>query len=168
MATRQKKPVIPAYKQAREFKVRLPPEISKRIEDEAAKEGCSQSKIIVEDLRDIPDLRSQATALDLVGDMEHMLRRYGARLTYAELTDELLFAIRAADEANTAGKISELRAAMDQVNLILRDWEQLDRHMHAAEPPHKLPAITRTLRSADEAERRFMLERAKKPSVKNK
>ena len=70
MAARKKKNRKAA---GREYKLRLPPALSKRIESDAEREGKPQSRIVIEDLESIPYLRSRAHFEDLVKDMEHTL-----------------------------------------------------------------------------------------------
>jgi predicted DNA-binding protein len=112
---------------AREYKLRLPPHLSERIEKTAKAAGKPQARIIIEELESIPDLLKKEHFEGLVDHMEQTLSRFSARGHYADITDDLLFAIRVADKANRSGNISELRAAMDRVGLILAEWEQLDR-----------------------------------------
>lgn len=110
----------------REYKLRLPPALSKRIESDAEREGKPQSRIVIEDLESIPYLRSRAHFEDLVKDMEYTLGLYSARVHTAMVTDNLLNAVKEAVKTNTAGNIGELRRHVDQLGLILREWEQFE------------------------------------------
>jgi transcriptional regulator with AAA-type ATPase domain len=110
----------------REYKLRLPPALSKRIEKDAEKEGKPQSRIVIEDLESIPYLRSRAHFEDLVKDMEHTLGLYSARVHATMVTDNLLNAVKEAVKANKAGNIAELRRQVDRLGLVLFEWEQFE------------------------------------------
>jgi predicted DNA-binding protein len=111
----------------REYKLRLPPALSDRIEKYAINEGKPQSRVIIEELECIPDLRSRAHFQDLVEEMENTLRMYTARIYAATVTDDLLDDIKDAVKANKEGNISEVRRLVDKLGVTLFEWDQFQR-----------------------------------------
>ncbi len=124
MASRRKQPATPAYERTREFKLRLPPDISERIERKAHAEGRPQNRVIINELASIPHLERQRELGDVVEDMKALLARQGARMILADLSDELLRSIKDASKANRTGNIPELQAHMDKVAVILEAMER--------------------------------------------
>ena len=110
----------------REYKLRLPPALSKRIENDAERLRRPQSRIVIEDLESIPYLRSRAHFEDLVEDMKHTLGLYSARVHAAMVTDNLLNAVKEVVKANKAGHVGELRRNVDRLGGILFEWEQFE------------------------------------------
>jgi hypothetical protein len=95
MAPRQKDKdaPIPAYKRGRETKVILPLDVVARIEARAREEGTPLSRVIVEDLRRVPQLEGEVQLHKLVQTMERVLTHYGSRIVVADLTDQLIRAV---------------------------------------------------------------------------
>lgn len=117
MAPRRKKQAAtaPAFKRGREFKVILPEDISKWIEQQAEDEGRPQSRIIINHLSRIPDLEKRGRLDDLIGHLEVIVARESARITIADLSDELL---RAIDGLLEATNDSDLRARTENLRVI--------------------------------------------------
>src|SRR5262245_45897534 len=82
-----------ATAQAREFKLRLPPDVSERIVAKAVDKGWPQNRVIINELADIPDLERYRDLAYLVQDMKNALARYGARVDALDLSDQLLAAV---------------------------------------------------------------------------
>src|SRR5262245_55790053 len=122
MAARKRKKKASA---AREYKLRLPPALSERIEKLAATEGKPQSRIIIDDLESIPYLRSRAHFEDLVKDMEYTLSLYSSRVISVVVSEELLNMAKQAVQANRAGNIGELRRLMDKLTVHLIEQAQI-------------------------------------------
>jgi predicted DNA binding CopG/RHH family protein len=112
MAPRRKQRPTPAP--GREVKMRLPEDIAERIEAKAKAEGRPMNRIIINELAMIPHLEQIRDLATLVEDMKDNLARYGARITMADLSDELLKAIDAALDAE--GSMQE--AALDRVRAL--------------------------------------------------
>jgi hypothetical protein len=88
MAPRRKHVIAPSS--GREFKLRIPQDISARIEAKAKAEGRPQNRIVINELAEYPRLKQIADLGELIHDMENILLRQGARVTAADLSDELL------------------------------------------------------------------------------
>jgi hypothetical protein len=115
MAPRPKKRVIPAYERGREFKLRLPPDVSERIEAKAKAEGRPQNRIIINELAAYPMLERQRTFGQLIDEMEIVLARYGSRITLADLGEPVL---RAVDEVLEAKTDAELQPKLDKLRVL--------------------------------------------------
>ena len=118
MAARQKKKrVIPAYERGREFKLRLPPDVSERIEAKAMAEGRPQNRIIINELADYPDLLTYRDLAHNVGEMRNVLAAYGSRISLADLNEPLL---RALDEF-LAAPDGDLKRRLEDKLRVLRN-----------------------------------------------
>jgi len=91
MAPRRKR----ALSEPREFKVRLPADISDRIEAKAEQKHQSQSRVIINELAAFPDLERNFNYANLVEEMRIILAKQGARITDLELSEQLLSAVDA-------------------------------------------------------------------------
>ena len=124
MARRSKKRAPVAYEQAREFKLRLPPDISKRIEAKAKAEGRPQNRVIINELASIPHLEKLREFGECVDDMKVVLARYGSRITLAELSEPLLQAV---DAVLTAANDGELQQRLDALRVLRADMLKKER-----------------------------------------
>ena len=116
MAARQrKKRAIPAYERGREFKLRLPPDVSERIEAKAQEEGRPQNRVIINELADYPDLLQYRDLAYQVGEMRNVLAAYGSRVALAEFSKPMLQAIDAVLAAKTD---SELQSRLDRLRVL--------------------------------------------------
>jgi hypothetical protein len=107
-----KKP--PAALHVREFKLRLPPDVSERVENEAANTGLPQNRVIINDLAATPALREQRALGEQVTEMKIVLARYGAQIVWHELADDLLKAVDGVLAAKSSG---ELQGAMERLKV---------------------------------------------------
>jgi hypothetical protein len=83
----------PAFARAREYKLRVAEDIATRIEAKAKAEGRPQNRVIANELAEYPGLKDVGELREYVGDLKTLLLKYSARLTWQELSDELLDAI---------------------------------------------------------------------------
>ena len=123
MAPRKKR-APRASEQGREFKLRLPPDVSERIEAKAMAEGRPQNRVIINELASIPyleRLRDFGTQLE---DMKTVLARHSARIVTADLTDDLLNTLREMLKADESNNVGELRARLAKVRVILSEMER--------------------------------------------
>jgi hypothetical protein len=111
MAPRRKKT---ASAQAREFKLRLPEDLSERIIAKAKEKGWPQNRVIINELADIPDLERYRNLANLVEEMRNVLARYGARIVMHDLSGELLTALDAALAAQGTAQ----QAALDKCRVL--------------------------------------------------
>jgi hypothetical protein len=79
-----------ASARAREYKLRLPEDIATRIEHKAEAEGRPQNRVIINELAEYPDLKKIGELREHVADLEALLLKYSVRLTWQELSDELI------------------------------------------------------------------------------
>jgi hypothetical protein len=119
---------------AREYKLRLPPALSERIAKDASEQGKPQSRIIIEDLEQIPYLRSVGVFDTLIKDMDYTLSRYSARVMLSDIADDFLNTVKEAVDAYKNDNIAELRKRMDKISFLIRDLEHLK-----FGKPHKRP-----------------------------
>jgi predicted DNA-binding protein len=98
----------------REYKLRLPLDISARIEAKAKKEQRPQNRVIINELAAFPRLEKFEDFANLIGEMDNTLARYSARVVMHDLSDELL---RALDTA-LAAQGSAQQAALDKLRVI--------------------------------------------------
>ena len=99
----------------REYKLRLPLDISKRIEAKAKKEQRPQNRIIINELAAFPDLEQGGGKLaENISTMGDVLARYSARIVMHDLSDQLLQALDTA----LAAQGSAQQAALDKVRVI--------------------------------------------------
>jgi hypothetical protein len=85
---RRPKATKPAFARGREFKLRLPPDVSARIEAKAEAEGRPQNRIIINELAEYPDLKSVGTLAEHLGHFDNMLLKYSARIEWLELVED--------------------------------------------------------------------------------
>jgi hypothetical protein len=104
----------PAPGEGREYKLRLPLDIANRIEAKAKAEQRPQNRIIVNELAEIPHLERFRDLAGLVGDMQVILARHGARIMWHDLSDQLLNGVDAVLDAEGGAlltAVEKLRAA---------------------------------------------------------
>jgi hypothetical protein len=111
---RRRKQQATAPSRGREFKIRLPDDIARRIERKARDKTWPQNRVIINELADYPDLERLRDLADLVGEMDNTLARYGARISWHDLSDELLSAVDAVLNAQGGA----LQAAVDRLRVV--------------------------------------------------
>jgi hypothetical protein len=100
--------------QVREYKIRLPLDISERIEAKAKKEQRPQNRIIINELAAFPTLEQHGELAKHVGEMGNMIARYGARIEWHDLSDELLKGVDAVLKAEGGA----VHAAIDRLRVV--------------------------------------------------
>jgi hypothetical protein len=108
-----RKPPEPGHR--RQVFIRLPEDISERIDAKAKAEGRPINRVIINELASWPHFAGLAALGDQIRDMGVILARHGSRLSQVELGEDLL---RAVDETVTARTDSQLRAAADRLRVI--------------------------------------------------
>jgi hypothetical protein len=88
----------------REFKLRLPEDVSVRIEAKAKHEGRPQNRVILNELAEYPELKKSADLGRHVERFETLLLRYGKHITWQELSEELLAAVDAVNTTQGAAQ----------------------------------------------------------------
>jgi hypothetical protein len=110
----RKKPRASKPGDARDYKIRLPEDIAQRIEAKAKAEGRPQNRVIINELARFPDVEPHSTLAERVRDLEVVLARYAARISWLDLTEQLLNAVDAvltAEGAAVSAAIDRLRVA---------------------------------------------------------
>jgi hypothetical protein len=107
MARRAKHATTPT--EGREFKLRLPEDIAQRIEAKAKAEGRPINRTIINELDEFPRLE----AFRDLHELNNVLARYGARIAWLDLSEELLRAV----EAVLAAEGSAQQAAIDKLRV---------------------------------------------------
>jgi hypothetical protein len=111
MAPRKKKSPAP---QDREFKLRLPPDVSQWVEERAELERRPQNRVIINTLAAFPELEKQRKLAQLVSDMEIVLARYASRVTQTDMNEHLLAVVDQLLSANSteiSSLVEKLRVA---------------------------------------------------------
>jgi hypothetical protein len=85
-----RRPQKTASARVREYKLRLPEDIAARIEAKAKDEARPQNRIIINELAAYPNLEKIGELRQHVADLEAVLLKYSSRLTWQELSDELI------------------------------------------------------------------------------
>jgi len=115
-----------------EFKIKLPADIGERIRAKAQREGRPLNRVITDELREYPVLKETGTlaaAVDAFAEqnarlaeqtheIKITLARHGARITWLELTDEIVNAMDLVTEALET-ETTSLPAAMDALRAVL-------------------------------------------------
>jgi hypothetical protein len=104
--------------------LRLPTDVFERIEEKTKEKGWPFNRVIINELASIPHLEKQAKFGQLTRDMEIILARYGARITLADLTDELLRTLREMLKADDTNDTGLLRTKVAKVRVILAAMEK--------------------------------------------
>jgi hypothetical protein len=103
-----------ASARSREFKLRLPEDVSDRIVAKAKAEGRPQNRIIINELAAFPDLEKHWRDTRHTDRLEALLLKYGTRIAWQELAEELLRGVDAVIKTQGAAQqvaIDRLRAA---------------------------------------------------------
>ena len=90
-----RRPQKTASARVREYKLRLPEDIANRIEAKAKDEARPQNRIIINELAAYPNLEKIGELRQHVADLEALLLKYSVRLTWQELSDELISTVDA-------------------------------------------------------------------------
>jgi hypothetical protein len=101
-----------APRPGREYKLRLPEDIAERIEKKAVAEQRPQNRVIINELASVPYLEQFKNLAEQVTNMEIILARHGARITWHDIQDELLNAVDAVlgQPTNAPAALDKLRA----------------------------------------------------------
>jgi hypothetical protein len=110
----------------REFKLRLPPDVSQRIEAKAKAEGRPQNRVIINELANIPYLEGRRDFEDAVEDMKIVLARYSTRIVVADLSDDLLRTLHEVLKADEMNNIGELRARLQRLRVLLTQLKKIE------------------------------------------
>jgi hypothetical protein len=102
--------------QGRDFRLRLPPDLSEEIEKESVESGVPQNRIIINRLARFAHDSKAATMDSMIGHMETLLARYGAQMHGVELGRELLQAV---DQILDA-KPNEVQARVEGLRVVRR------------------------------------------------
>src|SRR4051794_18121322 len=114
MAPPRKQQRAASARPGREYKIRLPEDVAKRIEQKAAHEQKPVNRAIINELAAFPDLEKVRDFGELVEDMKIVLAQQGARLTWLDLSEQLLAAVDAVLKAQGSGA---LQAAIDKLRV---------------------------------------------------
>jgi hypothetical protein len=107
----EKLPPAPAGSPWRVYKLRLPTDVADRIEQKAETKKLPVNRIIIDELSSVPYLESEAKLPDSLRQLDVILGRMGARITWHDLQDELLNAVDAVLGAPAnAAALDKLRA----------------------------------------------------------
>jgi hypothetical protein len=118
---------------AREFKLRLPEDVSERIVAKAKQTGWPQNRVIINDLAEYPELKQGGRDLlaanlahlgDHLAKFDALFVKYGGRIEWLELSEQLLAALDAALDAKGTAQ----QAMIDKVRVIrdtMRTHEQV-------------------------------------------
>ena len=107
-----------ASERSREFKLRLPEDVADRIEAKAKAEGRPQNRIIINELAAFPNLEKLGVLGEHLRDLEGLLLKYSERITWQDLSDELLSTVdfvlktQGAAQQVTIDKLRVVRNAM--------------------------------------------------------
>jgi hypothetical protein len=113
LTRRKKKSATPAFQMAREYKLRLPPDVSKWVEQRAKDTGWPQNRVIINSLVSLDYLEKLRGIGELYEDMKVWNARQSARVTWLDLSHELLNAVDAV--LKTEGSARE--AAIDRLRV---------------------------------------------------
>ncbi|MGV7215039.1 hypothetical protein [Bradyrhizobium sp. UFLA05-112] len=116
-------PSTRAFEMAREFKLRLPPDLSEWVERKALITGQTQSRVMVNGLASLDHLEKVQDFGELLEHFRTTLAKYSARIVVADLSDDLLRAVDAVLEATDG----ELQARLDKLRVIRGDMQKHER-----------------------------------------
>jgi hypothetical protein len=114
LTRRKKKAATPAFQMAREYKLRLPPDVSKWVEQRAKDTGWPQNRVIINGLASIDQLEKIRNFGEVLEDLKVIVARQGARIAWLDLSDELLSAVDAVLKAEGSAR----EAAIDNLNVV--------------------------------------------------
>jgi hypothetical protein len=104
--------------------LRLPTDVFQRIEAKTKEKGWPFNRVIINELAAFSDLAGQAKLGELISEMEIILAKYGERITFSDLTEQLLRAVDDVLEAKTDG---ELQARLDKLRVARHEMQQHER-----------------------------------------
>jgi hypothetical protein len=110
---RKKKTATPAFQMAREYKLRLPPDVSAWVEQRAKDTGWPQNRVIINGLASLDYLEKLRGIGELYEEMKVWNARQSARIAWLDLSDELLKAVDAVLKSQGAAR----EAAIDQLSV---------------------------------------------------
>jgi hypothetical protein len=109
-------PRKPSGPDAKHFvRLRLPDDVFRRLDDKARNAARPFNRTVINELAAFPHFDGLPRLAELVGAIETLLSRFGARLTAIELGDELLRALDAALAARTNG---QLQSQLDRLRVL--------------------------------------------------
>jgi len=97
----------------REIKIRLAGDLSLRIEKKAKENGQAMNRVIVDELAAFPALKDLGVLADRIADVDVIVAHYGERITWLELSEQLLAAVDAVIKAQGAAQ----QAAIDKLRI---------------------------------------------------
>jgi hypothetical protein len=93
--------------------LRLPSDVFERIEAKTKKTGWPFNRVIINELAAFPDLEANAKHRELNSAAEVLLTKFGARMTWLELNEELLNGVDRVLESHGVAR----DAAIDQLQM---------------------------------------------------
>jgi hypothetical protein len=112
-----------AFEQNREFRLRLPPDLSDEIEKESAESGLPQNRVIINRLARVKPTDSLRKHEELNRDVEELLSRYSALITLKDFGKD----VRQAIEDVVNAKPAELPVRVDKLRILYRNMLKLER-----------------------------------------
>ena len=97
-----------------EYKLRLPRDIAQRIEAKAKETGWPRNRVIINELAAYPRLERQSDLGEHIGELGNLIARYGARIEWLDLSEQLLAAVDAVLKAQ--GGVQQ--AAIDRLRAV--------------------------------------------------
>jgi hypothetical protein len=117
MAPRRKPRTKPG--QTRPFKIYLPEDVSRRIEQKSKDKGWPQNRVIIDELANYPRLEKIGELAGQVAYMRDVLARYSAHIVMHDFSEELLEAVDAVLETTLLGNqfaaIEKLRVVRNEM-----------------------------------------------------
>jgi hypothetical protein len=116
---------VPALREYREYKLRLPVQVADRIAAKAQAAGKPQSRVIVDELSVFGPRENLRNLNEVVDDLRVMVARYSARIVAVDLKDDVVRMLRevlAADETNNIG---EVRQKLARLRVLLAQLDKL-------------------------------------------
>jgi len=102
---------------------RLPLPLFEWLEQRAKKYGWPMNRTLVHELGNIPHIERLAKQGDVFEQMQFVLNQYGARITLADLSEDLLAALDEALEARP----NELQAKLDRLRVLRHNMRRMER-----------------------------------------
>jgi hypothetical protein len=125
MAPRRKQRPANVPTPGREFKLRIPEDIAKRIEAKAKREVRPMNRIVINELAEHSDLEKYRDLAETAGRYETLFARYEARIITADLNDDLLRTVHEILKADETGNSGELRARLAKLRVIVSELAKL-------------------------------------------
>ena len=111
---RREKAATPAFEMAREYKLRLPPDLSRWVAQRAADSGHPQNRVIIDGLASLDYLEKLRDIGELYEDMKVWNARQSARVSWLDLSHELLDAVDTVLKAEGLAR----EAAIDKLRVV--------------------------------------------------